>query len=563
MRQVFLDKGSMIIKEVAQPLLEDSTILVSVYYSFMNSEEESFILNKANTKKPLVSVIPEKIAHILESLATQGFDGAQMAIKKEMNGSIETMGYSCSGKVIATGKKVKNIRIGDWVACAGVGFAFHADVIAIPENLATRISDEKFLKEASVITTGVTALQALRRAHVQIGETVCIVGLNLLGHITAQLAHISGCKVIAIDPDENNCRIAQSYGVHTTFKGTEATFFEDMQHATDQQGVDYAFVTKKVSSQNMLNLAADVTRKNGSIIVMGSSQITLNQEAYAKKELNVVISNSYGPGHYDSTYEADGIDYPYSYIRWTENRNIKAFVELIEQGKVSTKNILTDAVQINEIEKAQQLVQGKKSLGVIIEYAPKYTASLPQKIEPKKPLLFKPATKDSIRIGIVGSGNFAQTKLMPLISRLKSTSINAIVDKNIKTSINTSRLYGAAHVLANDDELFTQDIVDAIVIASPHKFHFEQALKALQQGKAVFLEKPMVANQAELTELISFLRKHPQAPFCVDYNRSFAPFIRKTKDALEDRKTPVMIQYRMNAGYIPKKNWVQTEDGAG
>lgn len=563
MRQIFLDKGSIIIKEVAQPLLEDSTILVSVCYSFMNPEEESFTLHKTNTKKPLISVIPEKIAHLLESLAAQGLDGAQMALKKEMNGSIEAMSYSCSGKVIAIGKKVKNIRVGDLVACAGVGFAFHADVIAIPENLVARINDEKFLQESSIITTGITALQALRRTHVQIGETICIVGLNLLGHILAQLALLSGCNVITIDPDENNCRIANNYGVAQAFKGTKSSFNEEIQNATAHQGADYTFITHKTPSQEILNRATEITRTNGSIVIMSDSQVTLNQPSHAHKELNIILSHSYGPGHHDSKYEVDGLDYPYSYIRWTENRNIKAFVELIEQGKIVTKNIIPNVIQINETDKLQRLVQDKKSLGFIIQYAPKYVASIPQKLEPKSPLLFKPATKDSIRIGLVGSGKFAQANLLPLISKLKSTSISAIVDKNITTSINTSRLYGAAHVLANDDELFTQDIVDAVIIASPYQLHFEQTLKALQQGKAVFSEKPMVANQAELNELIAFLRKNPQAPFCVDYNRSFAPFIRKTKYALEDRKTPVMIHYRMNAGHTPKKNWGQNQEGAG
>ena len=567
MRQVFLDKGSVVVKEVAQPLLEDTTILVSVYYSFISPGTESATISGAQSGNSLFSNIPKKITKVLESVSANGIEGTKALIRGKLKGQAQAIGYSCSGKVIAVGKKVKTIRPGDLVACAGAGFANHADVVSIPENLVVKISNEKFIQEASITTIGAIALQGIRRAQLQLGEQVCVIGLGLLGQITVQLAALSGCKVIGIDPVADRCKLAEQFGAYKTFLGNEEQLQKDIAHATEQQGTDHTIITAASSSDAIVQQAMEVTRKKGKVILVGDVGLSLERSPFYQKEIDFLISCSYGPGRYDTSYEQDGLDYPFPYVRWTENRNMKSFVELVEQKKLHIKELITDTVNIEHIEKAYSLINQKKALGVILHYLPKehpsHEITTPTTTEQKDPVVFKPAKKGSTRIGFIGVGGFAQVKLLPLVSRIKNTSIDAVVDKNIASSLNTSRLYGAAQVLTNDKELFDQDLVDAVVIASPHKFHYEHALQALKEGKAVFLEKPMVTSNEQLTDLVSFLRNNPNAPFCVDYNRSFAPFIRRIKSAIKDRSTPLMVHYRMNAGYIPKKHWVQTELGAG
>ena len=564
MRQVFLDRGTIVVKEVCRPLLDDYSVLVSVHYSYISSGIEVAAIN--NSRQSLfLSNIPKKIEKVLSSISAQGIESTATLIKGKLKGELETLGYSCSGHVIATGKKVKNFRTGDLVACAGSGFANHADIVCVPENLVVRLHKQELLKPACVTTLGATAMQGLRRANVQIGECVCVWGLGLLGQLTVQLAKCAGCTVVGVDILQDRLDMALQSGAQAVYDASDPDVIKDIVFCTGQYGVDATIITASSKSDAIIQQAIQVTRKKGKVIVIGDIGMNIERNPLYNKEIDLLVSCSYGPGRYDQLYEQKSRDYPYPYVRWTENRNMQSFVDLLEQGRLNLDPLIATEAPLDRISYAYEQIIHKKQLGMVISYGPKKVEHEEQKAAPvQESTQFIPARKGGMTsVGIVGAGGFAKVTLMPIISKLCDVKINAVVDTDITRSLSASKLYGATTALVDDNDLLKDDLVDVVIVSSPHKFHSEQALRALRRGKAVFMEKPMVTDFEELNEFRNLFKSNPQVPLCVDYNRSFSPFVRKIKQAVDQRTSPLMVHYRVNAGYLPKDHWAQTEIGAG
>ncbi len=564
MRQVFIAKGAVQLKDVCQPLLDDYSVLVCVRYSFISSGTEVATLKQAQ-QSVLFSNIPQKVKKVLESVAKNGVQGTMELVRGRLQGDLQSLGYSCSGQVIVAGKKVVGIQAGDFVACAGAGLANHADIVCVPENLVVKISDEKFLRSASLTTIGAIALQGIRRAQPQLGETVCVIGLGLLGQITVQLAKRAGCRVIGIDLIPDRLRLAKRLGADKVLNATSDDVKSEVAFLTEHYGVDSTIITAASQSDAIVQQAMEVTRKKGRVVLVGDVGLNLQRAPFYAKEIDFLISCSYGPGRYDPSYEREGKDYPYAFVRWTENRNMQAFVSLIEQEKIDVHSLIAHEVPLHDLEKAYDFLKEGSGLGLVLNYGVAAEAiKLPQEIDDSACTIFKPAVNGNVRVGLVGAGGFAKIKLMPIIAKLNKVKVNAVVDSDIANSMNAKTLYGAAKAMVDDKDLFTQeDLVDALVIASPHKFHCEQILNGLRHGKAVFCEKPMVTTFEQLDKLSAFLGTSASSRLCVDYNRSFAPYIQKIKQTLQGRTTPIIAHYRMNAGYIPAEHWVQSEIGAG
>ena len=565
MRQLFLEKGAIVVQEVAAPHLDDRSVLISVYYSFISSGTEAATISNAQ-RSTLFSNVPHKIKMVLQSVTQNGIEGTHALIKGKLSGTVQALGYSCSGRVLAVGKKVTKFRAGDYVACAGAGWANHADVVCVPENLVVSVGDESLVKYASITTIGSIALQGIRRAQLQLGETVCVMGLGLLGQITVELAKHAGCTVIGVDLLEDRLALARSLGADYVLHADSVSFEKDMAFLTTHKGVDCTIITAATPSSDIVQQAMEVTRKKGKVVVVGDVGLNLQRNPLYKKEIDFLISCSYGPGRYDTAYEVEGRDYPYDYVRWTENRNMEAIVGLIRNKRLSVDKLASQEFHIEAVDKAYELIKKREVLGVILRYTPKNdTLFIPAIRKPinEKAVAFQPAKKDTLRVGFVGVGGFSKIKLLPIVSKVQNVKISAIVDADISNAENVKRTYAAAVALTDSRDLFENDLVDAVVIASPHKYHCDQALEALSSGKAVFLEKPMATTFEQYEKLSHFLKENPQVPFCVDYNRSFAPFMQKIKWELVNRRTPVLIQYRMNAGYIAGDHWTQTELGAG
>lgn len=559
MRQVFLQKGTVVVKEVSQPQLDEYSVLVCVHYSFISSGIELTSMHHAHTG--LVGNFPAKIKNVLATVSTYGVEGTTALIRETLQGSIHALGYAVSGQVIAVGKKVRRFRTGDYVACAGVGYANHADLVCVPEHLTVKISKKEQVRAASITSIGAVALQGIRRAQLELGERVCVIGLGLVGQLMVQLARESGCVVIAIDPIKARRELASKLGAQYVFDASSSTLIEEINLITEHYGVDATIITAASKESEIINQAMAITRRKGRVIIIGEIGLTLKTEEFYKKEIDLRVSFSYGPGRNDPEYEKHGHDYPFAHVRWTENRNMQAFVELIEQGRLTIDPLIAAEVDLENINQGYKSLENEAILGLVLRYGPS-ERSLQQPMQQSKAVLeytekirFVPAMPDSIRVGIVGAGAIAKARLIPVVSKLKNMKIQAIVDTNIANSINTTQLYGGARALAHDDELFATDLVDAVVISSFHKFHCDQALKALSHGKAVFLEKPMVTDFEQLGRMQEFFRKHPNMPFCVDYNRSFSPFMVKIKNQVAKRKTPLVAHYRMNMGFVDKNHW--------
>ncbi|MCF7900125.1 bi-domain-containing oxidoreductase [Candidatus Babeliales bacterium] len=565
MRQVFLEKGELVIQKVASPQLEDHSVLVSVHYSFISSGTEAATIANA-ARSTLFNNVPHKIKAVLQALGRHGVEGTKALVKGQLKGTLQALGYSCSGRVIATGKKVTQFRAGDFVACAGAEFAHHADVVCVPENLVVLISNEKYVKSASITTLGAIALQGIRRAQLQIGETVCVLGLGLLGQLTAQLAKAAGCVVIGIDLLEHRLELAKKLGTDHTFLATDENIYKTIEFITHHKGVDCTLITASSKSDSVLQQAMEVTRKKGKVIIVGDVGLKLERAPFYKKEIDLLISCSYGPGRYDPEYELEGKDYPYAYVRWTEKRNMQAIVSFIEKGIINVDALITQEYVIDDVIKAYDQLKSRSALGVVLRYHDKDDFSfVPAKrtLFPRKIVDFIPARKTVLNVGVVGVGGFAKENLLPFVSKIEGTKIHSISDTDVANAENVSRMYGATRTFVQEQDLFDEQDLDVVIIASPHKFHCDQAIQALSRGKAVFMEKPMVTTFEEFKKLASFLKEHPGAPFCVDYNRSFAPFIQKIKWELAERHSPLVMTYRMNAGHIPQSHWAQRQIGAG
>lgn len=564
MRQVFLDRGTIVVKEVCHPLLDDHSVLVSVHYSYITSGIEVAIIN--NSRQSLfLSNIPKKIEKVLSSISAHGIESTTTLIKGKLKGELATLGYSCSGHVIAVGKKVKNFRTGDLVACAGSGFANHADIVCVPENLVVRIHKEEYLKQACVTTLGATAMQGLRRANLQIGEYVCVWGLGMIGQLTVQLAKCAGCTVVGVDILQERLDLALECGADSVYNATDQDVTKDIVFCTGQYGVDATIITASSKDDAIIQQAIQVTRKKGKVIVVGDINMNIDRNPLYNKEIDVLVSCSYGPGRYDQLYEQKSKDYPYPYVRWTENRNMQSFIDLLEHNRLNISPLISAEVPLEKIAYAYEQILQKKQLGMVISYGPKEidTPRVSHRVN-QAPTQFIPARKGGVTsVGIVGAGGFAKLTLMPILSKLCDVKVNAIVDKDIARSLSASKLYGASVALVDDHDLFNEDLVDVVIVSSPHKYHSQQALRALHNGKAVFMEKPMVVDFDELKEFREFFKANPTAPLCVDYNRSFSPYVRKIKQVLNHRTSPVMIHYRINAGYLPKDHLGRTESGAG
>lgn len=584
MRQVFVDNNSdNAVKEICRPYLDCDHVLIAVKYSFLLSGAAISYIEKTK-ENILLSEVPNKIKRVIKSVSKHVTDTNIYqninTTNNTLRNQIENLGYSCSGKVVAVGKNVKNIQEGDLVACAGANFEKDADMLSVPQNLVAKINNEQFLKDASLTKIGAVALQGIRNANLQIGENICIIGMGVVGQLTLQLANLSSCNVVAIDITEERLSLAKELGAVETYLSTEENIVSEIEFLTNHQGVDCTIITASSKSDFLIQQAIKITRKKGKIIIVSDISLNIERGEFYKKEIELIVSASYNP---EKPYCIDNCsccdtnkDYPYEIIRWTENRNMQEFIKLIENKKLNLEKLITANVEINNIENAYNLLKNKTTLGIILDY--------PEKNKIKEPELrrswatnrnvnysqannsqvsFKPAKKDILTVGMIGAGEFSKQHIFPIISQQENVKINSIADKSLSNLLNTSKIYGAQQCFNSYQEFFEKDSSEIVIISSEHKYHCAQALNAMENGKAVFLEKPMATNFQELETIKSFLDKNNETPFCVDYSRSFSPFIKKIKNEIINRHSPLIINYRMNVELLKKNNCAQEDMGAG
>jgi predicted dehydrogenase/threonine dehydrogenase-like Zn-dependent dehydrogenase len=510
---------------------------------------------------------PSKVKTVLQMAASQGIAKTRGIVNNSLKGGIPT-GYSAAGTVIAVGDGIDDIEEGNNVACAGAQCSHHAEIIRVPRNLTAVIPKNLKSLEASTVTLGAIALQGIRRSKPTLGETFVVLGLGILGQLTTQLLKTSGCQVIGVDVDRTRIQLARQLGMSSGIHPNDENNVTHVSRLTGGIGADGVIITAASPSDAIISTAFKMCRKKGRVVLVGDVGLHLNRHEFYQKELDFFISTSYGPGRYDDNYEKDGLDYPIAYVRWTENRNMAAYLSLIASGKVQIKPLIAKVYPVDEAAAAYEKLKSSdhKSLMVVLSYP-----------QPKKELLDivrtipNPSAKQShsnnIRIAVIGAGSFAKSMHLPNLQSLSDHyHIQAIVSRTGHNATTTAKQFAANYATTDYQAVLNDPEVDAVLITTRHNLHAEMTLKALNAGKHVFVEKPLALNQNELNAVIAFYakRQDEQTPMLLTgFNRRFSLHIRSIKEIVDGRSNPMIINYHMNASYIPLDHWVHNREGGG
>ena len=582
MKQLLQDvrTGELEVAEVPAPQLLPGCVLVRVAASLVSAGTEraaaefagKSLLAKAKAR-------PDLVRDVIAKMRRDGLASTLRTVRSRLD-QPQSVGYSSAGVVVAVGDGVTDINEGDRVACAGAGFAVHAELACVPRLLLAKFPEDRRAsaqlscdishEEAAFGTVGAICLHGIRTAEAALGDTVAVIGLGLLGQITVQLLKAAGCRVLGLDLLRQRADLALGSGAEAV--STSARDFRDLCfQKTGGVGVDSVVVTAETPSSEPVNLAAELARDRAIVVAVGTVGMDLQRKLYYEKELDFRISRSYGPGRYDTAYEQKGRDYPIGHVRWTETRNLAAFLQFIADGKLNLQSLITHRFPIEQATRAYDLITGSSGenfLAALITYADAergIAPNLPGKI---RVAAVVPAP-DSIGLGVLGAGSFAQNTLLPAFKAIRGVSLIGVCNATGPRSRSAAEKFGFSYCCNSERELLQDPTIDAVLIATRHNLHASQSLTALGAGKSVFCEKPLCLNEDDLAALVRAAwprgssAKH--LPFLmVGFNRRFAPMARQMKQFLSENHEAMAIHYRVNAGFIPGDHWVNDpEEGGG
>lgn len=562
MKQVLIKGGGVEVADIPAPVVGAKNILVAVEYSCISVGTE--LAGITATATPLYKRAlkqPKNVLRVMEMVQVQGIARTVKRVRGMLSAGNPT-GYSAAGRVIEVGSEVEGFRPGDRVACGGARIANHAEIIDVPVNLAVRLPDHLPTDLAATVTLGAIALQGVRRTAPTLGETIVVVGLGILGQLTAQLLRAHGCRVIGIDLSPQRISLAIANGMEHGIDPGREDYVAAVQRLTDGFGADAVVITAATPQHEVISQAMQTCRKKGRVVLVGDVGLHLKREDFYQKELDFFISSSYGPGRYDPYYEEGGQDYPLPYVRWTENRNMEAYLRLLADGRIQLSNLAHEPYDVERAEEAYGLLagDGEKPLLMLLRYPT-------QQVEPTRKIVLRNAkAKDQrISVALVGAGGFAQGMHLPnLVKMRQEYQIRAIMSRTGTNAKAVADQYEAAYATTDYSAVLDDPEIDLVIIATRHNLHGSMVLDALRAGKHVFVEKPLAIKPKELDEIESFFLAQNNAPMLMTgFNRRFSQPIVKAKEVLRDRSGPLMISYRMNAGYLPKEHWVHGEEGGG
>lgn len=570
MLQALIKKGKVFAESVPSPMVTDGSLLIKVVNSCISAGTE--ISGVESSGKPLIKRAleqPEKIKKVFNMVKADGFQSTLTRIKGQIDSGSPT-GYSISGIVIGIGKGVSRFQVGDHVAASGAGLANHAEFVDVPENLVMKMPAGMDFVKASTVTLGGIALQGVRRADLRMGEFCVVIGTGLLGLLTVQMLKTSGIRVIAVDLDDKRLALAKEFGADFIINPKIDDQLKLVSNITDGYGTDAVIFTAATGSSDPLSSAFKMCKRKGKVVLIGVSGMAINRADIYSKELDFLMSTSYGPGRYDRNYEEKGLDYPYAYVRWTENRNMTEYLRLVHEGKINLDKMINEVYPIEKVTEAfESLSAGNnKPIMVILDYG-----SLPEipdkldKILDKKLIIpsIKKTDNSTIKVALIGAGGFATGMHLPNINKLSDKySLRAVVDMIGTNAKAVARQYNAAYAATDIDEVLKDKDIDLVMITTRHESHAGFVLRALESGKHVFVEKPLAVNKEELEAIRSFYEKEQSVPkpvLMVGFNRRFSKYAAEIKKHTSKRINPLFINYKMNAGYIPLDNWVHEHGG--
>lgn len=586
MKQLLQDArtGDLTVAEVPSPQLLPGCVLVRTAASLVSAGTERAsaefarknLLAKAKSR-------PDLVRDVMAKLQRDGLAATVGTVRSRLD-QPQSVGYSSAGTVIAVGDGVTDISVGDRVACAGAGYAVHAEVACVPRLLVARIPSQAFaaighakpvsFEEAAFGTVGAICLHGLRTAGVALGDTVAVIGLGLLGQITVQLLKAAGCRVLGLDPVVQRADLAMKSGADAATSAPD-DFRALCFQKTGGVGVDSVLITAETASSDPVNLAAEIARDRAIVVAVGTVGMDLQRKLFYEKELDFRISRSYGPGRYDAAYEQKGRDYPIGHVRWTETRNMEVFLRFVAEGKLDLKSLITHRFPMEDAARAYDLITGRAkepSLGILLMY-PEAEVSADSG-GPSNTILKStghsqtvPRT-DVVGLGVLGAGNFAQNILLPALKSIPNVSFVAVCNATGPRSQSAAERFGFARCSSSEDELLSDPKTNTVLIATRHNLHARQVLAALAAGKSVFCEKPLCLLEDELADIVRGTSRLAEDAkhrplLMVGFNRRFAPMAAQLKGFLEAIHEPLSLNYRVNAGYIPADHWINDPEQGG
>jgi len=512
---------------------------------------EKSLVGKARSRPDLVRQVIDKAKREgLLSTARAAFDRLDQPM---------ALGYSSAGTIMELGEGMDGFKVGQRVACAGGGYAVHAEYAIVPRNLLTPLPETVGFESAAFTTLGAIALHGFRLAEPQLGETVAVIGMGLLGLLTGQIAAAAGCRVLGIDIDPKRVALASSLGLQAC---PRAQAEDDAQTFTANRGFDTVIICADTSSNDPVELAGQIARDRGRVVATGAVGLDFPRKVYYEKEISFINSRSYGPGRYDAAYEEDGKDYPIGYVRWTEGRNFEAIVDLLANGRLQVEPLITHRFPIEQATEAYDVITGKGNepfLGVLLTY--------PEgKKKEERRVVFHPSSFDTanlVRLGVLGAGLFANATLLPAIRKVDGIDLVGIASAGGLHAQHAAKKFGFAYAASSDDEILNDPNINTIAILTRHNTHADLVLKALSAGKHVFVEKPLSLNNDQLSAIQEELLAHHASLLTVGFNRRFAPLAQQLAEFLGNRPEALYAHYRINAGYIPLNHWTHDPEQGG
>jgi predicted dehydrogenase/threonine dehydrogenase-like Zn-dependent dehydrogenase len=558
MKQVIqeMDSGVVRVVEVPAPLLRAGGVLVRTTHSVISVGTERSTVELG--RKSLVGKAlqrPDQVRKVLDTASREGVASAYHKVKTRLS-DLSPMGYSASGVVEGVGEGVRGLEVGDLVACAGAGYANHAERLWVPQNLVVRAPAGVGSEAAAFATLGAIAMQGVRQAEPRLGERVLVIGLGILGQLTVQFLVASGVRAMGVDLDPSRVELAREHGAVGMVRSDDVE--SRVHEATDGLGADAVIITAATSSTDPMELAGTLARDRARVVVVGAVPIEVPRSPYYEKELDVRLSRSYGPGRYDPAYEEQGHDYPVGYVRWTEQRNMQAFLELVGDGRVVLDRLITHRFDFGDAVQAYDAVTGDEAtsaLGVVLRYASEPEPE-PARIEVGGGAAGRSAGMVpgvGAGIGLIGAGSFAQGVLLPALRKLDVLLLGVSSAGGVSAR-KAAEAHGFRYLAVSSDEILADPDVGAVIIATRHGDHARLAAAALRAGKAVFVEKPLALNDEELDDVMAAAQGGP--PLMVGYNRRFAPATVFLRDRLGSLPGGKVVHVRANAGYIPSTSWV-------
>jgi predicted dehydrogenase/threonine dehydrogenase-like Zn-dependent dehydrogenase len=560
MKQVLqnFQTGAVTVEDVPPPVVRAGAVLVRNRWSLISAGTEGgtvrlgqmSLIGKARAR-------PEQVRKVLQVARTEGWLTAYRAAMRSLAMPI-ALGYCSAGEVVEVGRDVTDLRVGDRVACGGGGQANHAEVVAVARNLCVPVPVSVDLRSAAFATLGAVATQSVRIADVRFGENVVVIGLGLVGLLTAQILRAAGCNVFGIDVDEGRVTFAREQAITDGAARGAPNLEAQVASFTGGHGADAIVITAAAPTNDPVALAGDLARYRARVVVVGRTEMNAPRETYLFKELTLATSLAYGPGTGDPTYEEHGVDYPIGYVRWTENRNMAAFLQLVGDGRIRLDPLVSHEFDVADAPRAFDVVTGRggeRSIAVVLRYPEHGAGSDAGRITLTASARPAGGPRESVRVGVIGAGSFATNVMLPILAATDGVRLAGIASATGVRAQALGKKYGFGYCASDARQILDDPDVDCVFVLTRHDTHAALAEAALDAGKHVFVEKPLAMNAEEIDRVVAAQRRSGQNVL-VGFNRPFAPLAIRMKEFFGARTQPMSVVYRANVGYRPPGHWL-------